>query len=206
MDNIPFLEFNILDIKEDSVNELKRFLKDVFDMKGILDSASELKYLSMVKKTISEQFHDPSDQLIRSLITKTIYNGTKTQAVLDNFREVIRKSFNEYVNDLMSERLKNAISQDAPAAPKSANVEKESNDFTDEELKVLNFVRKLINTDQELTYKKPPGMSICKLEILLVNGSAAFISGNLIIYLHCTNLRILTMNVNIISSLLIYWN
>lgn len=111
MDLTPFLEINLLDMKPDTITELKKFCKESFDMKGILDSASELKYTSLLKNAIAEQFTNPSEQFIRALI-KNIYNGTKTQSVIDKFRELTITAMNDYISDVLNDRLKNVISSD----------------------------------------------------------------------------------------------
>ena len=82
MDSVPFFEFNLFDIRKDKVDELRQFHKDNFDLRSILNNASDLKYMSMVKDSIGKQFQEPSDQLVKAII-KNIYPGTKTQAVLD---------------------------------------------------------------------------------------------------------------------------
>lgn len=156
MDTMPFLEFDLFNPKKDLIKELRHFCKDTFDMKDILSSASDLKYITMIKKVIDEQLHNPSDQFIKTILNKNIYSGTKTQAVLDKFREIIKKSFNDYVNDLINERLENAI------ATTSSYINDESEpkqpiEFTDVELQMLNSVSDIISPDAELTYKKTSG-------------------------------------------------
>lgn len=44
MDEKPFLEVNLLDLKEHTVEEPKKFHKSYFDADSILSSANELKY------------------------------------------------------------------------------------------------------------------------------------------------------------------
>ncbi len=154
MDTVPFLEFDLLNIKKDTVDELKRFQKENFDVKNILSSASELKYMTMLKKAISEQFQNPSDQLIKALVSKDIYSGAKTQSVLDKFREIIKRAFNEYVNDLITERISNAITSDIPTQLPKEDVEKNNYDLSDDELQILNHIKNMLNTDTEITYKK----------------------------------------------------
>lgn len=61
MDLTPFFEINILDLKADSALELKKFKKECFDMKGILNNVTELKYTSLLKNAIAEQFSNPSE-------------------------------------------------------------------------------------------------------------------------------------------------
>lgn len=148
MDTIPFLEFNLGNIKKDTVQELKRFQKDTFNVKDILSSASNLKYMTMVKKEIAEQFQSPSDQLVKVLISKNIYNGPKTQAVIDKFKVIIQKSFAEYINDILAERLSTVISTEP-----SVN-EKNDVALTQEELEILDYIKQLLHTNQNITYKK----------------------------------------------------
>lgn len=162
MDTIPFLEVDLLNVKKESIKELKRFCKDTFDMRGILNSASDLKYMTMVKRAIAEQFQEPSDQLIKALITKGIYSGAKTQAVLDKFRWIVKNSFSEYVNELINERIKNAINQDTYV---KSEAEKEKSDIslTPDELNVLDYVKQLINADCEIVYKKTSGYTYMQI-------------------------------------------
>lgn len=152
MDNTPFLKFDLLHIRRESIDELKRFHKDAFDVKSILNSASDLKYMTMVKNVICEQFENPSDQFVKSLITKNIYTGTKTQTVLDKFRVIIKKAFDEYINDTITERLSSVISPDVILTP----VQKDNGSLsvTPKEKEVLDFVKELLDTNLEIKFKK----------------------------------------------------
>lgn len=152
MDTVPFLEFDLSHIRKEAVEELKRFRKEAFDVKSILNSASDLKYMTMIKNVIADQFENPSDQLVKVLINKNIYNGTKTQAVLDKFKGIIQKAFDEYINDTITERLSTVISPDVILTP----VSKEKNDtiVTPEEKEVLDFVKEMMETDADIKYRK----------------------------------------------------
>jgi len=152
MDTVPFLEFDLSHIRKEAVEELKRFRKEAFDVKSILNSASDLKYMTMIKNVIADQFENPSDQLVKVLISKNIYNGTKTQAVLDKFKGIIQKAFDEYINDTLAERLSSVISPDVISTP----VSKEKNDtiVMPEEKEVLDFVKGFIGTDADIKYRK----------------------------------------------------
>lgn len=152
MDVVPFLEFDLSHIRKETVDELKRFQKDAFNVKSILSSASDLKYMTMIKNVIAEQFKNPSDQLVKVLINKNIYNGTKTQAVLDKFKSIIQKAFDEYINDTITERLSTVISTDIILTPISK--EKENFVLTPEEKEVLDFVKTMLETDLDIKYKK----------------------------------------------------
>lgn len=152
MDSVPFLEFNLLSFKKDDLEELKKFQKDTFNLKTILNSASDLKYLKMMKNVIHEQFQNPSDQFVKALINKNIYSGTKTQAVLDKFKGIIQKAFDEYINDTITERLSTVISPDVILNP----VSKEKNDtlIEPDEKEVLDYIKDMLDTDLDIKYRK----------------------------------------------------
>lgn len=152
MDTIPFFEFDLLNIKKDKVEELRQFQKDSFNMKNILDKASDLKYMTMIKHVISEQFHEPSDNFIKALINKNIYSGTKTQAVLDKFRIIVKKAINEYVNDLISQRISTVITSDA--MPQETSEIKNNAMLSDSEIEVLDYVKQMLHTNINILYKK----------------------------------------------------
>lgn len=152
MDTIPFLEINLSKIKKETAEELKRFQKDAFDIKGILSNAADLKYMTMIKNEIAEQFKNPSDQLVKVLINKNVYSGTKTQAVIDKFKLIIQKAFDEYINDTLTERLSSVISPDTTSI--SLPKETSENILTSEEKDALDFVKEMLNTSLDIKYKK----------------------------------------------------
>ena len=53
MDEKPFLEVNLLDVKPSQIEELKKFHKTYFDVDNIINSASELKYTGELKSILS---------------------------------------------------------------------------------------------------------------------------------------------------------
>lgn len=120
MDEKPFLEFNLLDIKDALIPEIKKFHRANFDCDNILTSAAELKYTQEMKKILSRELANPSDDFIRFML-KDIYSGMKTQNVIDRFRDTTKKAFNQFINDTLNERFKAAIEtqQEASAAGES---------------------------------------------------------------------------------------
>src|SRR5882757_2491497 len=72
MDGTPFFEFNITEIKETEMVELKKFHKSYFDVESITNTASELKYLNELKTLLNKEMISPSDNFV-SFFTKQIY-------------------------------------------------------------------------------------------------------------------------------------
>lgn len=117
MDETPFLEFSILDIKETVVPEIKKFHKSNFDLDAIFNTASELKYSSRIKQLLLQQLDAPTDNFVNYILSE-VYSGRKTQNVVDKFREISKKSLNQFISELMNERIKKALEKSPPEPPK----------------------------------------------------------------------------------------
>lgn len=111
MDEKPFFEFNVTDIKDNQVEELKKFHKSYFDVGSIQNTASELKYMNELKVLINSEFQNPSDGFVRHF-AKQIYNGVLTSRLMDQFSGLTKKSIQQYINDLITERLKSALKKE----------------------------------------------------------------------------------------------
>lgn len=147
MDQVPFLEVNMETLRDSQIEELKKFHKSYFDVDNILSSASELKYMSEIKKVIRAEFADPSAELVK-LFTKRVYEGAVTQKILDQFMPLTKRALTSYVNDILSERLNIAIQgADATATPVAAPEKESENQASEvgEEEKP-----KVVTTEEEL--------------------------------------------------------
>lgn len=76
MDSTPFFTFNILELRDNQIQEISKFKKDVFDVENITSVASELKYLGTLKSYLSKQFDKPEEEFIKFLVNQ-IYDGLK---------------------------------------------------------------------------------------------------------------------------------
>jgi hypothetical protein len=111
MDSTPFFEFNITEIKETEIAELKKFHKSYFDVESITNTASELKYLNELKNLQHKELISPSETFI-SFFTKQVYPGVMTAKVKEQFDPIIKRSFNLLISDTINERLKSALNQE----------------------------------------------------------------------------------------------
>ncbi len=112
MDEKPFFVFNITDIRDAQLEELKKFHKAYFDFENIVNTASELKYTNELKQMISKEIAEPSPDFVR-YFAREIYQGMVTQRVLDLFTELTKRSFSQYINDIITERLRSALKKEA---------------------------------------------------------------------------------------------
>ena len=65
MDDKPFLEINLLEIKEPHIGEIKRFTKGSFDPDGLASAATELKYVKEIKQILAEELTNPSEEFVK---------------------------------------------------------------------------------------------------------------------------------------------
>jgi predicted type IV restriction endonuclease len=127
MDAKPFFEFNMLDIKEQAVEELKKFTKSSFDLNNILTTASELKYTHEIRRIMAEQMQEPSDEFVKFFASQ-VYQGRMTQAVREQFAQFTRQALKQFINDQINGRLKTALASEAiPVIDKPAEVVPSSN-------------------------------------------------------------------------------
>jgi hypothetical protein len=146
MDEKPFLEINLTDIKDHHIEELKKFHKSYFDVNNILSSASELKYTNELKTVIKREFETPSPDFVK-LLTRQVYDGMITSKVLDLFTGLTKKSISTYINELISDRLKLALksNEETQPAPQETEVEEENKiETTLEELEGFGAVKAML--------------------------------------------------------------
>ena len=139
MDLVPFLEINMLQLKDASINELKKFCKDNFDKDKIFSTAEELKYSSLIKGALQKEFESPSDDFVRFILAD-IYEGQKNQRVLDKFSPLVKRAFSSFVNEIVNTKISSALSVDS---------DEETNESTETTVEEAP-VSKIITTEEEI--------------------------------------------------------
>lgn len=140
MDMVPFLEINMLSLKDSSINELKKFCKENFDKEKIFSTAEELKYTSLIRGLLASEYDSPSEEFVRFVLNH-IYDGQKNQRVIEKFTPVIKKAFSSFINELVNNKISSALSNDSDA-PK-----KEEADPVDQ---VQEPTSKIVTTEEEI--------------------------------------------------------
>lgn len=110
MDPKPFLELNMLDLKEAAVDEVKRFTKSAFNPDELANAATELRYTKEIKQVLAEQFADPSDEMVRLLVGH-VHTGTKTKKIMERFTEITRRALTQFITDAINDRLRQALGE-----------------------------------------------------------------------------------------------
>ncbi|AZR97001.1 endonuclease [Streptococcus suis] len=152
MDSTPFLTIDITNIKDNQFSEIIKFHKANFDIDNIVSSASELKYLNILKVFLNENINEPSDNFVKYLSSE-IYEGRITQNVLATFKPIIKKGFNQFITERVNEKLSAALNtnietktpvvDNAPTEPVEEIREVDEIITTPEELEVYTVVKVL---------------------------------------------------------------
>jgi predicted type IV restriction endonuclease len=142
LDEKPFFEFDLLNIKEQQIAELKKFHKANFDITKIISTASELKYSNEIKAILNSEQEDPSEAFIRFFLSQ-IYNGRATATVLEEFKAIVKKSINQWLSDKVSNRLKTALDKESES-------DKEEAKMIDETLASDEPKRNIETTEEEI--------------------------------------------------------
>lgn len=109
MDQKPFMEIDILNLDKQLLPELKKLTKSTFELDKMLTTASELKYVRAIKNILTDEMSAPSVDFVRFCVGQ-VYSGMKTQQVLDQFTDIVKKAIKQFVNDQINDRLKTALS------------------------------------------------------------------------------------------------
>lgn len=122
MDEKPFLEFNLLDFKEQDVEELKKFAKAAFDVDKILTTANELKYTRAIQNLLAEWMVNPSEDFVRLVSADLLAGKRFTPAVREQFSQITKRAFKQLIGDRINDRLRVAMTPETVAQPEAAPV------------------------------------------------------------------------------------
>jgi hypothetical protein len=197
MDTAPFMEFNMLNIQEYLVPELKRLTKQAFNLDEIILVAGEMKYSREIKRILGEELDAPTEDFVK-FFARRVYKGILTQSVRGLFTTITKKSFTQFINETINERLKlvmtppakDVSAQTQGAGNQGAAVEAETQEgivTTPEELEGFYIVKSILRqvTDPaRITYRDKKGYfgilldnnqlkPICRLH---VDGKQKFLS------------------------------
>lgn len=134
MDEKPFLEFNILDFKDQEVEELKKFAKAGFNVDTILMTANDLKYTRIIQNQLAEWMTNPSEEFVRLVAADHLAGKRFTPAVKEQFTSITKRAFQQLIGDRINDRLRVAMApeQAAEAAPATTAAPQEAAEPTND--------------------------------------------------------------------------
>lgn len=146
MDKKPFLVFDMLNVQENLVRELKKLAKESFDLDEMVSSASDLKYTREIKRILDAQLTAPTDDFVRYFGSQ-VYSGRMTQNVKEQFAEIVRKALNQFLNEKINARLQQAVLVTGETATET-EVEQQAEEVQEET--PLSREDRITTTEEEL--------------------------------------------------------
>lgn len=140
MDEKPFFEINLTDLKDSHIEEIKKFHKANFDADSIITNASELKYMNELKQLFQAEVNNPSAELVK-YFTKQVYPNMITVRILEQFTSLTKRAMQHHISDLITERLKSALTKENEAEKQIAE---------EELVESAENANKIVTTEEEL--------------------------------------------------------
>merc|ERR1712138_175387 len=104
------------------ISELKKLSKQDFDVDSVINVAGELKYMSAIKRVLSDQFENPDEELVKFFGAR-VYDGM-----------LIKKAMRSYFVEGINARLKSALGEDVSTSDVDVITEKnDDGDATEEQ-------------------------------------------------------------------------
>ena len=156
MDTIPFLELDLQDIKPNMLSEVKKLVKENFDLDLMLSTANELKYTAEFKRILINQLDNPEEDFVRFLFSRTYPHARFTASAKEQSIPLVLKAFTQLVSEKVSDRLRTALQTETKAADKKSEAENIISDLnekvskegiftTEEELEGYRIVRAILS-------------------------------------------------------------
>ncbi len=127
MDEKPFFEFDIRNVKDNEIHELRKFHRSYFDINVATSTAGELKFLNEVRGLIQKELDNPSEEFTR-FFAKQVHKSVVTAKVLEQFVGITKKAFAMLVNDSVNGALKNALTAQEEKQQPLSNIEIDSSE------------------------------------------------------------------------------
>lgn len=147
MDLSPFLEVNLLSLKDTQINEIKKFCKENFDSDKVFSTASELKYSGLIKDYLSKQLDNPSEDFVKHILYY-VYEGQRTQKVVEKYQPLVKKAFTSFINEIVNQKITSALTpeeaEDEPDIKEEASQSESKIITTDEEIEAFYIIRGLL--------------------------------------------------------------
>lgn len=148
MDTKPFLSLTLSsEIRDSEISELKKFHKDTFDPDKISSTAVQLKYSGEIRKYLKIQLENPEEDFLRFFIRK-VHSGNVTAKVIEAFGPVVGDAFRKVINEMVGDRLKDAIEGVKQAETEEVEIDVEPSDgiiTTEEEIEAFHIIRAIMS-------------------------------------------------------------
>lgn len=173
-DETPFFEFDITDITDYQIEQLKQFHKNELDVDKAADAASELKYMKEMTGFLKKELTSPSDDFI-TFIIKSIDNKKLTTNRFATLSVIAKKAIKQVADDMFTERIARVLDkkqeEEQTQIVQDDKVEENNKIITtQEEIDGYNIIKALLRKEIDLKrigYKDYQGFFGIRLDDML---------------------------------------
>jgi len=172
MDETPYWEFDISQMRENDFIELNKYRKNNFDEVKIFNDAIELKIYNRFINILKKELDSPSTDFVKHF-ARHIHNGSLTQRYLDIYSRVLSKTIKDYfaeplgsafpaTNSVIDNQGTNQASSETIMSKSTENIELESTQFRNTNTFMIG--------QETITFKKSNQILVYTAEWLIRNG------------------------------------
>ena len=138
MDDAPFLELDICNLRKSDVRALAKFQKDQFDLDAAAEAAANLQLEGAVVQALENEMREPSDELVK-LIASTVTERRLSPGIKSAIARHIPNAFNSIVRERLDAKWSSAMREENEIEPASAS----EIETTPEEIEGFNIIRSI---------------------------------------------------------------
>ncbi len=116
MDEKPFMTIDLANVDERVFPHLEMCTKSRFDFETIAASAEELKYVSELKKVLTNQFKEPDPDWVKFLAAR-VTSRRMTAQTLEFFTKLVSTASSQFLKDEANRRLRSAQNLEEATTP-----------------------------------------------------------------------------------------
>jgi hypothetical protein len=116
MDEKPFLELNLFDLRESLVHEVSKLSKANFDLDNMLEAASDLKYMREIRTALERQLEAPEEEFVKFFFQQANPTGRFVQSAKDQFGQLVKRTLLGFISDKVGDRLRSALAREDATA------------------------------------------------------------------------------------------
>jgi len=116
MDDKPFLELNLLSMRDSLIHEVNKLSKASFDLENMLEAASDLKYMREIRATLEGQLEEPDDEFVRFFFQQANPKGRFVPSAKAQFGRLVKRTLTQFISDKVADRLRSALAREDASA------------------------------------------------------------------------------------------
>lgn len=121
MDRHPFFVCDITNLTDQQIEGLKNFHKSYFNEEALSSAANEMIHMNRIKDRLTRELKNPSEEFVKFIAQNEYEGGKITQKVQAMYSDLVKRSTQQVLNEIINDRLASAMKQDTPEPAKPDN-------------------------------------------------------------------------------------